>query len=110
MSPADLLMQYVVLHNSGVETSNFEPLMSLFASEAVLDFVEPPLGKFEGIMMIRGAFRNKPPDFLLGIGKISKTQDGVVADYFDLAHPDIRVGLIELKADNGRIISILIGK
>jgi hypothetical protein len=110
MSPSELLKHYVTLHNSGVESSNFEPLMSLFAPEAVLDFVEPPLGKFEGIMMIRGIFRNKPPDFLLGTGKISNTQEGVVADYFDLAHPDIRVGLIELKADNGKIISILIEK
>jgi hypothetical protein len=84
--------------------------MSLFAPEAVLDFVKPPPGKFEGIIMIRGVFRNKPPDFLLGIGQISNTQEGISADYFDLAHPDIRLGAIELKSDNGKIISLLIGK
>jgi hypothetical protein len=110
MSPADLLKQYVILHNSGVESSNFEPLMLLFAPEAILDFVEPPLGKFEGIMMIRGVFRNKPPDFLLGISEISNAQNRVSADYFDLAHPDIRLGAIELKSDNGKKISLLIGK
>jgi hypothetical protein len=110
MLPADLLKQYIILHNSGVELSNFEPLMSLFAPEAVLDFVEPPLGKFEGIMMIRGIFRSNPPDFLLGIGKISKTPEGISSDYSDLAHPDIRLGTIELVADNHKIISLLIGK
>jgi hypothetical protein len=110
MSPADLLKQYVILHNSGVESSNFEPLMSLFAPEAIFDFVEPPLGKFEGIMMIRGIFRNKTPDFLLGISEISNAQNGVSANYFDLAHPDIGLGTIELKADNRKITGIKVGK
>jgi hypothetical protein len=110
MSPSEVLDQYVILHNQGVETADFEPLLAQFAVDAIFDFQDPPIGIFMGQKAIRELFRHRPPEFMLGIRKIAETGLAARAEYFDWKNPDTRLGAIKLETDFEKITRIVVGE
>ena len=97
MRASELLSRYIILHNLGVETGDFEPLMHLFDKEAVMAFENPRIGEFEGVDMISGIFRRQPPTMIIEIGEITETGDSAKADYMLDEQPEIRQGYISLE-------------
>jgi hypothetical protein len=110
MLPIEILNQYVVLHNYGVETADFEPLMGLFTPDAVFEFEDPRIGIFEGIDAIRRIFRLQPPEFMLGVDEIRETDNSATATYFDLEAPEKRLGVISIESNGDKITKVSIGK
>jgi hypothetical protein len=110
MQPTEILKQYVALHNYGVESADFEPLMELFASDTKFEFEDQRIGIFEGIDAIRRIFRLQPPEFMLGIEAIRESDKSATAEYFDMSKPEKKLGVISIESDGDKIIKVLIGK
>jgi hypothetical protein len=110
MSPAEILKQYVVLHNYGVESADFEPLMELFTVDAVFEFEDQRIGIFEGIEAIRRIFRLQPPEFMLGIKAIRESDESAIADYIDMEAPEKKLGVISIETEGDKITKVFIGK
>ena len=109
MTASELLRRYILFHNLGVETGEFEPLLQLFADDAVFEFENPKIGEFKGIVMIRGIFRRQPPSMTIAIGEINETHNNAKADYMLEEELQIRQGYISLDVKNDRIQKLLIG-
>lgn len=109
MKPSELLKHYIFLHNFGVEMSDFEPLMGIFADDGVFAFENPRIGEFEGIEMIRGIFRRQPPTMTIVIGEITETVDTARADYALEEEPDSRQGYILLELKDNKIKKLFVG-
>jgi hypothetical protein len=109
LMPAELLRRYVILHNLGVETGDFEPLMRLFESDAILAFENPRIGEFEGIEMIRGVFRRQPPVMTIAIGEIAELENNARADYMLDEEPGHRKGYISIDSKDDKILKLFIG-
>src|SRR2546423_577287 len=52
----DLLRSYVALHNEGLRTGSWEPLVALFQEDAEIVFIGVPFGPVRGPGAIRAAF------------------------------------------------------
>ncbi len=109
MSPSELLKQYVILHNQGVQGASFQPLISLFAFDSVLAFENNKIGAFEGKVRIEDIFRKQPPEFLLGIGKIVEQGNTATTDYFDMKDPKVKLGSLTLTMEGEKITKLIIG-
>jgi hypothetical protein len=88
---------------------DFEPLMTIFSSDALFAFENPRIGEFEGIEMIRGIFRRQPPMMTIVIGEITETADTARADYALEEKPDSRQGYILLELKDNKINKLFIG-
>ena len=110
MSPSELLERYVLLHNYGVASLDFEPLFELFADDAVFQFKDPRIGTFEGLETIRGVFRRQGPSQAIIVKNIMETQNTATADYTDVANPEMRPGSISVESDGRRITRVYISK
>jgi hypothetical protein len=66
---SELVRQYVSLHNAGVRTGDFAPLVALFAPDGEIVFEFGSLGVLRGRMEIERAFRINPPidELILGL-------------------------------------------
>jgi hypothetical protein len=107
---AELLKQYIILHNYGIEIADFEPMLKLFADDAILEFEDHRIGKFEGIDMIRGVFRRQGPSMPIVIGDISETGQIARAEYADEDKPNIKLGYISIEIEGEKIKKIFVGK
>ena len=103
MTPGELLQKYILFHNYGIESGDFAPMLELFDVNAVIEFEDERIGKFEGIEMIAGVFRRQSPTLNLSISDIKEEDDTVTADYSDENDPNTRLGSIKLESDNRRI-------
>ena len=110
MTEPDLLEKYVLLHNLGIETGDFGPVLDLFADDAVFEFEDPRIGVFEGIEMIAGIFRRNPPEVRIVISDIRRDSGSITADYADGDAQPVRLGKITLESDGVRIKRLYIGK
>jgi len=110
MTAAELLQKYVLLHNYGVETGDFGPMLELFADDAVFEFENPRIGTFWGVKIIAGVFRRQQPDSMLVISNIEDRGEAARADYGDEANATVRQGTITIDMENGRIKKLFIGK
>lgn len=109
MKPSELLKHYIFLHNFGVEMGDFQPLMALFADNALFAFENPRIGEFEGIEMITGIFRRQPPTMTIIIGEIAETANTARADYALEEKPGDRQGYISLDIEENKIKKLFIG-
>lgn len=110
MTAADLLVRYVLLHNYGVESGDFEPLMLLFRDDAVFEFEDPRIGVFEGLDMIRGVLRRQGPTVSIAIGNIVDDGQTARGDYNSELEPDKRLGFISVEMEGDRIKRLFIGE
>jgi len=108
MKPSDLLKQYVSLHNYGVETADFDPLMALFTDDIIFEFEDPRIGKFEGIELLRGVFHRQGPTASILIDDITEEGQNARARYTDEDRSDIWLGNILLEVDGDKIKRIYI--
>lgn len=109
LRPSELLRRYILLHNFGVEMGEFEPLLGMFADNAVFTFENPRIGEFEGIEMIKGIFRRQPPILTITIGDISETANSARADYALEDKPGDHQGYILLEIEEDKIKRLFIG-
>lgn len=110
MSARELLKQYVILHNYGIENADFEPLMQIFDDNIVFAFEDPRIGVFEGIKAVRNVFRLQPPDMPIAVGEIIESEGRASTDYAEDANPTVRLGAISVETGSGKITKIFIGK
>lgn len=110
MTAGELLESYQILHNYGIESGDFGPMLELFADDAVFEFEDERIGKFEGIDMIAGVFRRQSPSIRLAIS--NKTEDAGIAtaDYADENAPDERLGSITLESVKDKIGRLFISR
>jgi len=110
MTPSELLKQYIYLHNYGIETADFGPLMMIFGDNAVFEFEDARIGRFEGIETIRGVFRRQAPTLAIMTGETTEMKTSVRADYAAEDRPEERLGYIELEMYDDKIKKLFIGK
>jgi hypothetical protein len=110
MTAGELLMQYVFLHNYGIEAADFEPLMRIFDNNIIFEFEDPRIGVFEGIESVRRVFRLQPPSDAIVLGEILDTGDKATAEYADDSNPEQRLGIISVDISAAKITRIFIGK
>ncbi len=109
MSPVELLAWYVALHNLGVETSDFNSALSLFAVDAVFEFRAPLIDSFEGKEAIKQAFAHHPPSTAIILSNVEENSYVATADYADTVDPFTKLGTITLESDGEKIKRIIIG-
>ncbi len=109
MGPAELLAWYVALHNLGVETSDFGPLFSLFADDAILEFKDPLFGAFKGRTAIKNAFLYQPPSASIVVSGVEEAGLLAKANYADTSDPFVKLGTITLESNGEKIHRMLIG-
>lgn len=102
------LAEYVALHNHGVTTGDFEPMLRLFAPQAEFRFRSLEVGPFYGIEAIRAAFSESPPDGTLRtLGPIRDTSHGASTDYVWDAAPERIAGTLQCKVGESGLIQSL---
>lgn len=100
-----MLAEYVALHNHGVTTGDFEPMLRLFAWDAEIRFPTLEVGPFQGIDAIRSAFFDNPPDdTLIMLGPIRDTSYGAVTEYAWEIAPDEVAGTLKCRVDASGLI------
>jgi hypothetical protein len=110
MGSLNLLEQYVLLHNYGIDTGDFGPMLILFADNAVFEFEDQRIGSFEGIETITGVFRRQAPSTKLSISQIAENDGIASADYANENRPNIRLGSLTLKPEGDKINHLYIAK
>jgi steroid delta-isomerase len=78
VTAADLVEAHVRAFNHGVRHGDWEPMLRRFADDACLRFENVPIGPYEGIDEIRGAYRDAPPDDEIRLLGIQDEDDGRV--------------------------------
>lgn len=91
MYKSDLLEKYVRLYNYGAANGDFEPMLELFDDDAVYEFEDPRIGKFEGKGDIARMFTLQRPDSNLTIFNVRETGTAAVADFADDIAPLTRL-------------------
>jgi len=110
MDNSDLLEKYANLYNYGVRTSDFGPVLGLFAENAVLEYEYPFVGVFRGIDHIADGLTHRLQHLNLSVFNIRETQTAAVADYGDEIAPITRLGGIILQSNGGKIKRLVIKK
>jgi hypothetical protein len=103
MTAGKLLESYQILHNYGIESGEFGPMLELFAEDAIFEFEDERIGKFEGIDMIAGVFRRQSPTVKLAVSNMKEGAGIATADYADENLPEKRLGSITLEPVNDKI-------
>ena len=81
MTVDELLKTYVILYNYGVEAGDFDPLLELFDKNAVLEFEDEKIGRFEGKDSIGNMFRLQMPSNKIELTNVEEQPDSISADY-----------------------------
>lgn len=103
------LAEYVALHNHGVTTGDFAPMLRLFAPDAEIWFLTLEVGPLQGIDAIRSAFSDNPPDdTLMMLGPIHDTSDGAITDYAWDTVPDQIAGTLQCRVGASGLIQSLV--
>jgi hypothetical protein len=109
MLARDVLEHYVLRHNRGVRSGDFEPLLEIFADSARLELEGIAGGPFDGKPEIRRAFRERPPsDELLVVAADEPEADVIVAEYAWKSHPKSRAGRLRLELSGASIVRLVI--
>ena len=99
-----LLDAYVALHNRGVETGDFRPMLALFAADAEMAFVGLDFPTLVGIEEIATAFRDAPPDDALALLDAAASEDGSAEAVFGWrSDPPPFAGTIRIEPRGGKI-------
>ena len=101
-----LLTQYIALHNQGVESGDFAPMLSLFDEAAEMHFERVPYGPLIGRAAIADGFRNTPPDDALILLDAHVDGATTVARYSWERHPT--EGILVIEAVNDQIIKLTV--
>lgn len=107
MTHAELLRRYVELHNGGVHSGDFAPLLALFHRQAVLEFRGFGIGPFRGSAQIARAFEETPPDEELVIVDAVEVSSVASVRYAWRGRPEI-AGSLELVSEGDRILRLTV--
>ena len=110
MTAAKLLESYQILHNYGIESGDFGPMLELFSDDAIFEFEDERICKFEGIDMIAGVFRRQSPSVKLVISNMEESAGIATADYSDENSPEKQLGSITLESINDKISRLYIAR
>ena len=102
--PGQLLRQYEMLHNQGIDSGDFAELLKLFLPEGTIQFHGMDFGPLLGIEAIADAFRDNPPSGYLMLGAPVIRPDGLAeADFSWSNDPKQKAGHLFLCMEGGRI-------
>jgi hypothetical protein len=100
----DLLDSYVALHNHGVVSGDFGPMLTLFTSDAEMRFTGLAVGPFAGRDRIAWAFEHDPPNASLEVVRVtSEHERSISADYGWSSRPGRVAGRLTIELRDGRI-------
>lgn len=108
MTSREIIGSYVALHNEGVATGSFAPMLALFDDDAELYFEDLPIGPYLGRNAIAEAFCQLPPTDELEILEISSYDSGGRAIYGWQSDPGRAAGDIHMDINDGRIRKLTI--
>ena len=97
-----LLELHVEKYNEAVRTSDFAPLLAMYADNAVLSFDDLPLGPFHGRSEIRAAYSRRPPDDTMWLIDMHEVGDDAVTASFEWEAGG--TGEMYLRWDGGRVV------
>ncbi len=104
-----LLVEHVERFNEAVRTGDFEPMVAAFAENGELHFEGVPVGPFVGRDAIAAAYRERPPDDEVELGRTEERDDGtLVARYAWLADEGREAGEMRLTPSEGRIAKLVV--
>ena len=82
VTPSDLLLAHVERFNEGIRSGDFAPMVSGFATDAVMAFEGVEVGPFIGRDAIARAYADQPPtDEIRLLGALTAEGDAVESDY-----------------------------
>lgn len=108
-----LLTQLVVEHelafNAAVRSADFDPLVALFARDAVLRFEGVPAGPFVGRAAIAAAYVAQPPTDTLTVRARRLEPDGSIRESFSwTADGDASSGEMLIRIADGLITELVV--
>jgi|HubBroStandDraft_6_1064221.scaffolds.fasta_scaffold758918_2 hypothetical protein len=105
----DMVHAYATLHNRGVVSGDFRPMLELFHPRAELRFEGIPFGPCLGERAIAEAFSTHPPDDELVILSVTCGASGsVTAVYGWSTNPESVAGTLRFSVDGGKIKQLII--
>lgn len=108
MNRRELLRSYTTLHNAGVQTGDFEPILALFRDNARMIFRGICQGPFIGREAIAKAFKDNPPDDELIVIGIIEYDTAIQATYGWSKNPGVVDGMLHLVDEEGLIKKLTI--
>jgi hypothetical protein len=77
-----LMKAHVRAFNHGVETGDWEAMLTRFSDDAEVHFENVPAGPFVGIDAIRAAYRDQPPDDQIQLLGVQENDERTVVAAF----------------------------
>ena len=96
---ASVLERYVELHNAGVRSGDFDPMLALFTADGEMHFVGRPIGPFRGTEALRRAFQQTPPDDELVLAPVALGDRAERAEYAWKSAPGAIAGTLITETD-----------
>jgi hypothetical protein len=98
---ADRVATHVARFNAAVSSGDWDQFVAPFAEDAVLEFVNVPVGPYLGRDAIAAAYRKNPPDDTLAVRSVDTAG---ASDAIDFAWTKGGVGMLRLDwTKDGRI-------
>jgi hypothetical protein len=104
----NIIPKYFDLHNKGIESGNFEQLLTLFSSDAILSFEGINIGPFVGKESIAKAFSIYPPVNKIFALDVAEKEGVHVVDYALAPERDKISGKIRIQMTKNNLINKLI--
>ena len=103
-----LLHDYVMVHNDGVRTGDWQPLAEWFTEDAELAFEGVPVGPFNGRQAIAAAYEAQPPNDEVVIFGTGENAGQIVAGYGWLKEPGKQAGRMLVTPRDGKIQKLIV--
>ena len=108
MTGPGLLEEHVRRFNEAVRSGDYEPMLELFADDAVLEFRGVPVGPFHGRDAIAAAYRAQPPDDEIEVLDIENVEAEIRAGYAWRRDGGRRAGDMFLMRDGDSIAKLVV--
>jgi hypothetical protein len=108
MSQRDLIHSYVTLHNYGIDSGDFDPLLALFHIQAELRFEGVAYPPLRGWQAIAKAFQTDPPDDKLELLNVTENAIRATATFRWRSEPDRVGGTLHLESEGALIKRLVI--
>jgi hypothetical protein len=108
MNSYEVVSAYVKLHNEGVRSRDFGPMLALFDDRAEMEFPIIDFGPFVGRMEIGEAFAKHGPSDELVTLNVAMNDETVILTYAWAHQPEHQAGEIHATVHAGKIVKIVI--
>ena len=105
-TPEELARSYVRLHNTGVRTGDFTPMLELFDPNIVFTFEGIRYGPILGINQTKKAFSEHPPTDTMKILEITEDGSEISIKYYWAGNPHATGGTLKVLTERGAIVKL----